>query len=126
MNPTINYAEAFRDRRVLVTGHTGFKGSWLALWLLELGAEVTGFALAPEYDRSHFELLGLKNRLRHIEGDIRDLPALEAAFDAANPEIVFHLAAQALVVRSYAEPKVTFDTNVGGSVNILEMVRQPR
>ena len=124
VSPPIDFAETFRGRRVLVTGHTGFKGSWLALWLLELGAEVTGFALAPEYARSHFELLGLETRLRHIEGDIRDLPALEAAFDLAEPEIVFHLAAQALVVRSYAEPKLTFDTNVGGSVNVLEMVRR--
>ncbi len=114
---------AFAGRRVLVTGHTGFKGSWLSLWLSELGAEVTGFALAPEYPRSHFELLGLAGRIRHIEGDLRDADAVNAAFAASRPEYVFHLAAQALVRRSYDDPKRTFDTNVAGSVNLLEAVR---
>ena len=83
-----------------MTGHTGFKGSWLSLWLHELGAEVTGFALAPEYSRSHFELLALKRRLNHVEADLRDQVALERVFDSARPEIVFHLAAQSLVRRS--------------------------
>jgi CDP-glucose 4,6-dehydratase len=113
----------FASRRVLVTGDTGFKGSWLALWLSELGAEVTGVALAPEQDRGHFRLLGLDKHIRHIDCDIRDGAALGRIFAEAQPEIVFHLAAQALVRRSYADPKTTFDTNVGGSVNVLEAVR---
>ena len=113
----------FKGRRVLVTGDTGFKGSWLSLWLHELGAEVTGFALPPEREDDHFNLLGLDKLIRHIDGDIRDLPAVERAFKEAQPEFLFHLAAQPLVRLSYDEPKLTFDTNVGGSVNILEAVR---
>ena len=114
--------EVFQGRRVLVTGHTGFKGSWLSLWLHELGAEVTGFALAPEYSRSHFELIGLKRRLNHVEADLRDQVAVQRVFDSARPEIVFHLAAQSLVRRSYQNPKITFDTNVLGAVNLLESI----
>ena len=113
----------FSGRRVLVTGHTGFKGSWLSLWLSELGAEVTGFALAPEYSSSHFEVLELDRRVKHVEGDLRDAGSFQAAFDKAQPEVVFHLAAQALVRRSYDDPKATIDTNVTGSVNVLEAVR---
>lgn len=115
--------EIFAGKRVLVTGHTGFKGSWLALWLRDLGAEVTGYALAPDYDGSHFELLDLGRDVRHVVGDVRDLAHLKRIVDEARPEIVFHLAAQALVRHSYNEPKATFDTNVGGSVNLLEAVR---
>ncbi len=116
-------ADAFAGKRVLVTGHTGFKGSWLALWLHELGADVTGFALKPDYPRSHFELLDLGGRIRHVIGDLRDIDAVRAIFAEARPEYVFHLAAQALVRRSYKDPKTTFDTNVGGSLNLLEAVR---
>jgi CDP-glucose 4,6-dehydratase len=116
--------DIFKGRRVLVTGHTGFKGSWLALWLNELGAEVTGYALAPGYQRSHFELLDLGNHIRHIEGDIRDCVALGHAFDEAKPEFVFHMAAQALVRRSYDDPLETFSTNVLGSANVLEAIRE--
>ena len=115
--------DTFNGKRVLITGHTGFKGSWLSLWLTELGADVTGFALPPEYDRSHFELLELEKQITHIEGDLRDEAAIRAAFDQAKPEFVFHLSAQALVRRSYDDPKTTFDTNVGGSVNLLEAVK---
>ena len=93
----MNLEAAFRNRRVLVTGHTGFKGSWLALWLAELGAEVTGFALPPATTPSHFELARLHMRVHHREGDLRDAAAVRAAFEAARPEFVFHLAAQALV-----------------------------
>ncbi|MBC7952351.1 MAG: CDP-glucose 4,6-dehydratase [Rhodospirillaceae bacterium] len=110
-------------KRVLITGDTGFKGSWLALWLTELGAEVTGFALAPEGDRPLFDLLGLRQYIRHVDGDIRDLDQLARVFDDTQPEVVLHLAAQALVRLSYAEPKRTMDTNIGGSVNLLECVR---
>jgi len=117
------FGDVFRGRRVLITGHTGFKGSWLALWLHELGAEVTGFALAPETWPSHFELIKLKEIINHIEGDIGDSRIVNKAFKKAVPEIVFHLAAQALVRNSYDDPKGTFDTNIGGTVNILEAVR---
>ena len=115
--------DAFRGKRVLVTGDTGFKGSWLSLWLTELGADVTGYALAAEGGQPLFDLLGLERMIRHVDGDVRDADAVQAAFAEARPEIVFHLAAQSLVRRSYDEPKYTFDTNVGGAVNVLEAVR---
>lgn len=113
----------YKEKSVLVTGHTGFKGSWLALWLHELGAQVTGFALPPTTEPNHFNLIELKNLINHIEGDIRVLQAVTQAFDSAKPEIVFHLAAQPLVRDSYDDPKTTFDTNIGGTVNVLEALR---
>ncbi|MGE5373193.1 MAG: CDP-glucose 4,6-dehydratase [Solirubrobacterales bacterium] len=113
----------FKGKRVLVTGHTGFKGSWLAFWLHELGAKVAGYALAPERENDHFHLLGLADKIHHVESDIRDEQALIKLFADFQPEIVIHLAAQALVRQSYQEPKHTFDTNIGGSVNLLEAVR---
>ncbi len=113
----------FKGKRVFVTGHTGFKGSWLSLWLHKLGADVMGYALPPEREHDHFNLLGLNKLIRHVEGDIRDLVSLSRAVDEFQPEIMFHLAAQALVRVSYAEPKDTFDTNVAGSVNVLEVCR---
>jgi CDP-glucose 4,6-dehydratase len=115
--------DVFRGRRALVTGDTGFKGSWLCLWLHQLGAKVLGYALPPEQDRDHYNLLELGKLISHITGDIRDLESVKKAFDHFQPEIVFHLAAQPLVRYSYEEPKLTFDTNVAGSVNILESVR---
>jgi CDP-glucose 4,6-dehydratase len=115
--------DAFRGRRVLITGDTGFKGSWLALWMTKLGAEVWGFALPAEGDRPHYALLGLANRITHHDGDIRNRDEVQAVVDAAKPEIVFHLAAQSLVKRSYADPKLTFDTNFGGAVNLLDVLR---
>ncbi len=115
-----------KGRRVLVTGHTGFKGSWLALWLAELGAEVHGFSLPDLEGPSHFELGGVKDRVADHRGDVRDPASLRRAFAAARPEVVFHLAAQALVRESYADPKGTFDVNVGGTVNVLEEVRACR
>ena len=122
----IHFEEIFSGKRVFITGHTGFKGSWLATWLHLLGADVTGFALPPEHAEGHFNLLRLEKRVRHIEGDIRDAQAIARALTSARPEFVFHLAAQPLVQRSYAEPKLTFDTNIGGGVNLLEAVRQAR
>jgi len=113
----------FKDKSVLVTGHTGFKGSWLALWLHDLGAHVTGFALPPNTDPNHFDLIGLEGLIHHIEGDIRDLNKVSKAFKKAQPELVFHLAAQPIVRESYEDPKTTFDTNIGGTVNILEAIR---
>ena len=115
--------EFYKGKSVLVTGHTGFKGSWLALWLHEMGADVTGLALPPNTDPSHFDLIRLEKMMRHFEGDIRDIQAVKHAFDIAKPEIVFHMAAQALVRDSYDDPKVTFDTNIGGTVNVLEAIR---
>jgi CDP-glucose 4,6-dehydratase len=115
---------ALRGKRVFVTGDTGFKGSWLCLWLQQLGARVSGFALAPRSPRDHFTLLNLPGVIEHTEGDIRDLAALERAVTRAEPEVFLHLAAQSLVRTSYADPKTTFDTNVGGSVNVLEAVRR--
>ena len=119
----VSHQGTYIGRRVLITGHTGFKGSWLALWLSKLGADVTGYALAPDYERSHFESLDLSNHIRHIEGDLRNTNALGRAFEEAKPEFVFHLAAQALVRRSYDDPLTTFATNVLGSANVLEEVR---
>jgi len=116
--------ESFRGRRVLVTGHTGFKGSWLSLWLTKLGARVAGYALQPPTSPILFELLRLERDVDHTVGDVRDFAALAAAFARVKPEVVFHLAAQPLVRRSYREPRETFDTNVGGTVNVLEAIRQ--
>jgi CDP-glucose 4,6-dehydratase len=112
-----------RGRRVLVTGHTGFKGSWLALLLHDAGAQVHGYALAPEHADDHFTLLGLDRMVHHEVGDVRDADRLARAVAAARPEIVFHLAAQALVRRGYADPRGTFETNVLGTANLLEAVR---
>jgi CDP-glucose 4,6-dehydratase len=119
----VTTAETFRNRRVLVTGHTGFKGAWLAEWLLLLGADVTGFALPPPTSPSLFAQLGLGSRLRHLEGDVRDPAALRRAIDASRPDFVFHLAAQALVRRSYREPLLTWESNLTGSLHLLEALR---
>ncbi len=115
--------DAYRDRRVLVTGHTGFKGSWLALWLAELGARVAGFALDPRTERDNFVVCALEKEIRDFRGDVRDYQALSKVFDEFRPEFVFHLAAQAIVREGYAFPKETFDTNIGGTVNVLECFR---
>lgn len=115
---------SYKGQRVLITGHTGFKGSWLAQVLVGLGAEVAGYALPPASEASHFELLGLRDAITHIEGDIRDLTRLSRTVQEFAPQSVFHLAAQALVRRSYSDPVDTFSTNVMGSVNLLEVVRQ--
>ena len=119
MNETLNF---FRGKRVLVTGHTGFKGSWLTFLLKELGAEVLGFALAPQPGPNHFELLRMHEKLEHVVGDITDPDDLKNSMLSFKPEIVFHLAAQALVKSSYLDPSFTFKTNVMGSVNLLDAV----
>ena len=113
----------FKGRRVLITGDTGFKGSWLALWLQTAGAEVYGYALPPRTPDDHYSVLGLEGGITHCDGDLRDLARLEQCFDRVMPEYVFHLAAQALVRPSYRDPKETFDINIGGSVNLLDCVR---
>lgn len=119
-----SFLDVYRGRRVLVTGHTGFKGSWLTTWLLELGAEVTGYAIDVPTVPSHFEACGLARRIHHVVGDVRDAAQLSDAIERSRAEIVFHLAAQSLVRRSYAQPVVTFETNLLGSVNMLEAVRR--
>ncbi len=119
----MSFGNSYRGKRVFLTGHTGFKGAWMAEWLLSLGAEVTGFALQPTTNPSLFDQLRLRSRLRHIEADVRDLAAVRAALDATRPDFVFHLAAQPLVRLSYEQPVETYATNVMGTVNVLEAVR---
>ena len=114
----------WRDRSVFVTGHTGFKGGWLTTWLLEMGARVAGYALAPDTRPSYFEVCGLGRRMASIMGDVRDRPWLERAIISSAPEVIFHLAAQPLVRRSYRDPAATFAVNVMGTVNVLEAARR--
>jgi len=113
----------YKNKRVFVTGHTGFKGTWLCRILLNAGAIVTGYSLEPPTQPNLFSLADLEGRMTHIIGDIRDMAALKAAFDAAQPEIVLHLAAQPIVRDSYRDPRYTYETNVMGTVNLLECVR---
>ncbi|MEW6026480.1 MAG: CDP-glucose 4,6-dehydratase [Planctomycetota bacterium] len=114
----------YNNKRILVTGHTGFKGSWLTLWLLELGAEVTGYALPPSTKPDLFGTLNLSKRINHITGDIRDFTKLKKSIKRHKPDAVIHMAAQPLVRRSYLEPKYTYEVNVLGTVNVLDAVRQ--
>jgi len=114
----------WRGRTVLLTGHTGFKGSWLALWLQALGARVTGFSLGVPTQPSLYELAHVGDGMQSIEGDVRDPRALQDALAAASPEIVIHMAAQSLVRRSFREPQLTYDVNVMGTVNLLDAVRR--
>ncbi len=113
----------YRGRRVLITGHTGFKGSWLTLWLRMMGAEVTGFSIGIPTQPSLFEAAGVGEGIADIRGDVRNLAAITAAMEEACPEIVFHMAAQPIVRASYDSPVETFATNVMGTVNVLESVR---
>jgi CDP-glucose 4,6-dehydratase len=113
----------FKGKTVLITGHTGFKGSWLSLILHDAGANVVGLSLEPNR-LSHFNLLGLENLVTHNVGDIRNLPTVMKVFDDYKPQYVFHLAAQAIVRESYISPIETLETNVLGSANILEAIRQ--
>ena len=114
----------YRGKRVLITGHTGFKGTWLSRILYNMGAEVTGYSLTPPTDPSLFELCGMGDRMDSCIGDIRDLQALSEVFRRVKPQVVFHLAAQPIVRDSYKDPVYTYETNVMGTVNILECVRQ--
>jgi CDP-glucose 4,6-dehydratase len=114
----------WRDRRVLLTGHTGFKGAWLALWLQSLGAHVTGFAVGVPTQPSLYELARVGEGMQSIQGDVRDPDALANALAIARPEIVIHMAAQSLVRRSFAEPRTTYEVNVMGTVNLLDAVRR--
>ncbi len=114
------------DKKVLVTGHTGFKGSWLTLWLTMMGANVLGYALEPNTDPSLFNVLNLHKDIDHVIGDVRDFEKLRKVITDFKPEIVFHLAAQSLVRFSYREPRLTYETNVMGTVNLLEAIRQTK
>lgn len=112
-----------KGRRILVTGHTGFKGAWLSEWLLRAGAKVAGLALPPESPQALFAALGLDRRMDHQVGDVRDSAKVTAQVREADPELIFHLAAQALVRRSYRDPLGTWSTNVLGTLNVLEAAR---
>jgi CDP-glucose 4,6-dehydratase len=118
------FDNVYENKTVLITGHTGFKGSWLAIWLQELGADIIGYSVAPPSEPSNFEATRLRERIKHVHGDIRDFERLMETFKKYQPEFVFHLAAQPIVRLSYDEPKMTFDTNVIGTVNVFESVRK--
>ncbi len=118
------FGTSFQGKKVLLTGHTGFKGSWLSLWLKSLGAEVYGFALVPETSPSMFTLCNVGNDIHHHVGDIRDYKATLSHIAAIKPDVVLHLAAQAIVRRSFVDPLETVATNVMGTAHVLEAVRQ--
>ncbi|HXN05650.1 MAG TPA: CDP-glucose 4,6-dehydratase, partial [Nitrospiria bacterium] len=118
------FSNIYENKRVLVTGNTGFKGSWLSLWLKRLGARVIGYSLPPPTEPSLFKEARLYEGMTHINGDIRDSQALIKAFRVHQPEIVFHLAAQPLVRQSYQNPEETYSTNVMGTVHVLEAIRK--
>jgi CDP-glucose 4,6-dehydratase len=117
------FDDFYKNKKVLITGHTGFKGSWLSIWLNHLGAEVIGIALDPKTERDLFMLAGLDGKITDYREDIRNLDGILKIFNKEKPEIVFHLAAQALVLPSYDNPVATFETNILGTVNILEACR---
>jgi CDP-glucose 4,6-dehydratase len=113
----------YRGKRVLITGHSGFKGAWMSEVLLKAGADVTGYALEPPTEPSLFRLLSLDSKINSIKGDIRDLETLKKTFDEVRPEIVIHMAAQPIVRESYQSPVYTYEVNVMGTVNVLESIR---
>ncbi|MHA1723524.1 MAG: CDP-glucose 4,6-dehydratase [Promethearchaeota archaeon] len=114
----------FRDKKVLITGHTGFMGSWLAIWLNELNANVIGYALPPYTENDNFIVTNLETKIQHFIGDVRDYDKLKEIFLKYKPQIIFHLAAQPIVRKSYRIPKETYDINVGGTVNVFEAFRK--
>lgn len=117
------FKETYGGKKILVTGHTGFKGSWLCIWLKLLGAEVIGYALDPATNADNFVVTGLTDKIIDIRGDIRDYTQLQQVFDTYKPEMIFHMAAQALVRPSYIDPVGTYETNVMGTINVLECIR---
>ncbi|MEI6377347.1 MAG: GDP-mannose 4,6-dehydratase, partial [bacterium] len=119
----VNLRQSFEGKRVWISGHTGFKGSWLSEWLLDLGAVVHGYALVPDTKPALFDQLGLEGRLEHEVADIRDDEAVSKSIRSFQPDFIFHLAAQPLVRRSYAIPVETYETNVMGTINVLEALR---
>lgn len=114
----------YKDKKVLITGHTGFKGSWMSVVLVNAGAQVIGYSTCSKEETRLFDLCGIRDQIIHIKGDIRDIDHLKSVFNEYNPEIVIHMAAQPLVRLSYEQPVETYSTNVMGTVNILECVRQ--
>lgn len=120
----MNFWNCYKGKKVLITGHTGFKGSWLSIWLKELGAEVYGYALPPNLEEDNFVTCNLAEHINHFEGDVRDSQKLKDYFNQVQPDIAFHLAAQPLVLLSYQDPFGTFNTNLMGTVNFFEAVRQ--
>lgn len=117
------FQNVFSNKKILITGDTGFKGSWLAIWLNQLGAEVYGYALPPKNKFENFVLCGLDKKINHLDGDIRNLEKLQNYFIKVSPDFAFHLAAQPLVLESYKNPHYTFETNILGTVNFFEAVR---
>ena len=117
------FQQIYKDKKVLITGHTGFKGSWLTAWLLELGAEVCGYSKDIPTDPSHFNELGIETKIDHNIGDIRDFQNFFDVCSRFKPEFIFHLAAQPLVRESYNNPKETFEINMLGTLNVLEVIR---
>jgi len=126
MNNNSDSYDTYKGKKVLITGHTGFKGSWLSAWLTELGAQVIGYSLEPPTKPSMFEAISLQDKVTHIIGDVRDEEHLLAVFSKYQPEFVFHLAAQPIVRLSYKDPKLTYETNVMGTVNVLEAIRKTK
>jgi len=120
----MNFKNFYKNKKVLVTGHTGFKGSWLSLWLLKLGADVIGYALDPYTSKDNFVVSGLSKKMVDIRGDIRDFEKFNSVVKKYKPEIIFHLAAQAILRLSYEIPKETIETNVMGTENVLEAFRK--
>lgn len=118
------FENIYKGKRVLITGHTGFKGSWLCAWLLDLGATVVGYSVDVPTEPSHFEALALADRIEHIQGDVRNKSSLQEVLNKFNPDIVFHLAAQSLVRKSYENPVLTFETNTFGTLNLLDCLRE--
>lgn len=118
--------DIYKGKTVLITGHTGFKGSWLSIWLNELGARIIGYALDPYSEKDNFILSGISNSITDIRGDVRDFSRLKRVFDKYSPIFVFHMAAQSIVRESYLNPKETYDINIGGTVNVLECVRNSK
>lgn len=116
----LNY---YKNRKVLITGHTGFKGGWLSIWLNMLGADVYGYALDPLHENGIFKASGIESKITDLRGDIRDLDGLNYALNKIEPEIIFHLAAQPIVIESYKTPAETFAVNTHGTVNVLEAIR---
>ncbi len=124
MNHLNLFSSSFKGKKILVTGHTGFKGAWLALWLTQLGAKVIGYALPPSTEPNFFDQSELSKYMISIEGDIKDIKHLQKVISEYQPEIVFHLAAQPLVHYSFLEPLATIETNIMGTANVLEIIRQ--
>lgn len=123
MNNLNTLKNFYKNKKILILGHTGFKGSWLSIWLREMGAEVVGYSIDSHYEKGIYELANMSQKITYCEGDVNNIKILKHVFKKFNPEIVFHLVAQALVRESYDSPQKTFETNIMGTVNVLECVR---